>query len=35
MELGIIRGMYSCTKSFVKNNGRLSEPFLCEHGVRQ
>ena len=33
--LNIILGMYSCTKYFVKIHGSLSEPFLCENGVRQ
>ena len=31
--LNIIRGMYSCRS--VKIHSRLSEPCLCENGVRQ
>ena len=31
----IIWGLYSCTKSYVKIDGRLSEPFLCENGAWQ
>ena len=33
--LNIIRSMYKCTKSFVKSFGSLSEPFICQTGVRQ